>query len=480
MNYRMIAYTIGRILIIVAAAMMIPMALSLFFDEGIASAYLIPILLSLAIGAAVSIKPPENKSMFVREGMVIVGLSWIIISAIGGMPFFISRQIPSVVDCFFETVSGFTTTGSTILTEVESMSKSLLFWRSFTHWLGGMGVLVFAMAIFSSKDTRATYMMKAEIPGPVVGKLTSKWQFSARILYIIYIILTVLEIILLIFGGMPVFDSIVHTFGTAGTGGFGIKNTSIAYYNNAYIDYVIGIFMVLFGLNFNVYFLLLMRKFANLKHEDEMKWYVGIVLISSVVIAFNIMPLYHTFAKSFQYSFFQVSSIMTTTGYATADYCTWPMLSQVILVLLMIIGACAGSTGGGMKVIRFIILLKVAKRAIRKAASPRGVFSVNTAGKTVEWEILNGVLAYFVIYIIFMGLSILLVSLDNKDLATTVTSVIATMNNIGPGLGEVGPTGNFADFSILSKLVMSIDMLVGRLEFYPILILFSPYVWKKS
>ncbi len=480
MNYRMIAYTIGRILIIVAAAMMIPLVLSLFFDEGIASAYLIPILLSLAIGAAVSIKPPENKSMFVREGMVIVGLSWIIISIIGGMPFFISRQIPNAVDCFFETVSGFTTTGSTILSDVESMSKSLLFWRSFTHWLGGMGVLVFAMAIFSSKDTRATYMMKAEMPGPVVGKLTSKWQFSARILYIIYVALTVLEIVFLIFGGMPVFDSIVHTFGTAGTGGFGIKNTSIAYYNSAYIDYVIGIFMVLFGLNFNIYFLLLMRKFANLKHEDEMKWYIGIVLLASVVIAFNIMPLYHTFAKSFRYSFFQVSSIMTTTGYATADYCTWPMLSQVILVLLMIIGACAGSTGGGIKVIRFIILLKVAKRAVRKAASPRSVFSVNTAGKTVEWEILNGVLAYFVIYIIFMGVSILLVSLDNKDLATTVTSVIATMNNIGPGLGEIGPTGNFADFSILSKLVMSIDMLVGRLEFYPILILFSPYVWKKS
>lgn len=480
MNYRMIAYTIGRILIIMAAAMMIPLVLSLFFDEGIASAYLIPILLSLAIGAAVSIKPPENKSMFVREGMVIVGLSWIIISIIGGMPFFISRQIPNAVDCFFETVSGFTTTGSTILSDVESMSKSLLFWRSFTHWLGGMGVLVFAMAIFSSKDTRATYMMKAEMPGPVVGKLTSKWQFSARILYIIYVALTVLEIVFLIFGGMPVFDSIVHTFGTAGTGGFGIKNTSIAYYNSAYIDYVIGIFMVLFGLNFNIYFLLLMRKFANLKHEDEMKWYIGIVLLASVVIAFNIMPLYHTFAKSFRYSFFQVSSIMTTTGYATADYCTWPMLSQVILVLLMIIGACAGSTGGGIKVIRFIILLKVAKRAVRKAASPRSVFSVNTAGKTVEWEILNGVLAYFVIYIIFMGVSILLVSLDNKDLATTVTSVIATMNNIGPGLGEIGPTGNFADFSILSKLVMSIDMLVGRLEFYPILILFSPYVWKKS
>lgn len=476
----MIAYTIGRILIIVAAAMLIPMILSLFFDEGISVSYLIPILISLALGALASIKPPENKNLFVREGMVIVGLSWIIISVISGLPFFISRQIPNAVDCFFETVSGFTTTGSTILTDVESMSKSLLFWRSFTHWLGGMGVLVFAMAIFSTKDTRATYMMRAEMPGPVVGKLTSKWQFSARILYIIYIVLTVLEIVFLLFGGMPLFDSIVHAFGTAGTGGFGIKNNSIAYYNSAYIDYVIGIFMVLFGLNFNVYFLLLMRKFTNLRHEDEMKWYIGIVLLSSAVIAFNIRPIYHTFFKAFRYSFFQVASIMTTTGYATADFCAWPMLSQVILVLLMIIGACAGSTGGGIKVVRFIILLKVAKRAVRKAASPRSVFSVNTAGKTVEWEILNGVLAYFVIYMIFMGLSILLVSLDNKDLATTVTSVIATMNNIGPGLGEVGPTGNFSDFSILSKLVMSIDMLVGRLEFYPILILFSPYVWKKS
>lgn len=480
MNYRMIAYTIGRILIVVAATMLAPLLLSLFFDEGITVAYLIPILISVALGAAAAIKPPENKNLFVREGLVIVGLSWIIISLIGALPFFISRQIPNLVDCFFETVSGFTTTGSTILTDVETMSKSLLFWRSFTHWLGGMGVLVFAMAIFSSKDTRATYMMKAEMPGPVVGKLTSKWQFSARILYMIYIALTVLEIIFLLFGGMPLFDSIVHAFGTAGTGGFGIKNSSIAYYNSAYIDYVIGVFMVLFGVNFNIYFLLIMRKFTSLKSDDELKWYAGIVLVAAVIIAVNIMPLYHTFEKAFQYSFFQVASIMTTTGYATADFVQWPMLSQVILVALMMIGACAGSTGGGIKVIRLVILLKLAKRAVKKAASPRGIFSVNTAGKTVEMEILNGVLAYFVIYMLFLGVSILLVSIENKDIATTVTSVIATMNNIGPGLGSVGPTGNFADFSVLSKIVMSIDMLVGRLEIYPILILFSPYVWKKS
>lgn len=480
MNYRMIAYTLGRILLIVSASMLIPMVMSLFYDEGIVLAYLIPIMISVVLSVAFSIKPPENKSLFVREGMVIVGLSWIIISIIGGLPFYISRQIPSAVDCFFETVSGFTTTGSTILTDVESMSKSLLFWRSFTHWIGGMGVLVFAMAIFSSKDTRATYMMRAEMPGPVVGKLTSKWQFSARILYMIYIVLTVLEIIFLMFGGMPLFDSIVHAFGTAGTGGFGIKNNSIEYYNSAYIDYVIGIFMVLFGLNFNIYFLILMRKFTSIKHDDEMKWYIGIVLGAAVIIAVNIMPVYHSFLKAFRYSFFQVSSIMTTTGFATADFCTWPMLSQVILVALMFIGACAGSTGGGLKVIRLVILLKVAKRALRKTASPRSVFSVNTAGKTVEWEILHGVLSYFVIYMIFMGISILLVSIDNKDLATTVTSVAATMNNIGPGLGSVGPTGNFSDFSILSKIVMSIDMLVGRLEIYPILILFTPYIWKKS
>ncbi len=480
MNYRMIAYTMGRILIAVAATMLIPMGLSVYYGEGIIMAYTIPIIVSIAIGAVVSIKPPEDKSLFVREGMVIVALIWIVISIVGALPFYISREIPNFIDCFFETVSGFTTTGSTILANVEGMSKSLLFWRSFTHWLGGMGVLVFAMAIFSSKDTRATYMMRAEMPGPVVGKLASKWQFSARILYMIYIALTILEIILLRLGKMPLFDSIVHTFGSAGTGGFGIKNNSIAYYNSAYIDYVIGIFMMLFGLNFNVYYIMLIRKFTHLKNNDEVKWYIGFMLGAAVLIAVNIMPIYHTFANAFRYSFFQVSSVMTTTGYATADFAVWPMFSQIILVMLMLIGACAGSTGGGIKVIRVVILMKIAVNAVKKAVSPRSVFSVKADGKRIEKGIVYGVLVYFVVYMIFTGLSILIVSLDNKDFATTVTSVLATVNNIGPGLGSVGPTGNFAEFSILSKIVLSIGMLVGRLEFYPILILFSPYMWKKS
>lgn len=480
MNYRMIAYCIGRIFMAVAATMIIPAVLSLFYNEGIFTAYLIPIAIAFVVGAAVSLRAPKNNSLYTREGMVIVALGWILISVIGALPFFISGEITSFIDCFFETVSGFTTTGSTILTDVEAMSKSLLFWRSFTHWLGGMGVLAFSMAIFSSKDTRATYMIRAEMPGPSVGKIASKWQFSVRILYGIYIALTVLEIILLLFGGMPLFDSIVHTFGTAGTGGFGIKNTSIAYYNSAYIDYIIGIFMMLFGVNFNVYYLLLIRKFIRIKENDELKWYLCIMLGSALLIALNIMPMYRSFGESFRYSFFQVSSIMTTTGYATADYVAWPMLSQMILVLLMIIGACAGSTGGGIKVVRLLVLVKSALHSLKKNASPRSVFSVKADGQRVSSEALSAILLYFAVYMIFAGVSILIVSLDNKDFATTVTSVMATLNNIGPGIGAIGPTGNFAGFSILSKLVLSVNMLVGRLELYPILVLFLPYMWKKS
>lgn len=480
MNYRMIAYCIGRIMMAVAATMAVPMALSVYWGEGQFTAYLIPIVIALVLGLAVSIRPPKNKSLYSREGMVIVALGWIIISVIGALPFYISGEIPSFVDCFFETVSGFSTTGSTILTDVEAMSKSMLFWRSFTHWLGGMGVLAFSMAIFSSKDTRATYMIRAEMPGPTVGKLASKWQFSLRILYGIYIGLTVLETIMLLFGGMPLFDSIVHAFGTAGTGGFGIKNSSIAYYNSAYIDYVIAVFMLLFGVNFNIFYLMLIRKFAKIGENDELKWYLGIILVSTVVIALNIMPQYHTFSNSFRYSFFQVLALVTTTGYSTADFVVWPMFSQIILLLLMFIGGCAGSTGGGLKVLRVLVLVKSARHALKKNASPRSVFSVKADGQSIHPEAVNSILLYFALYMIFMGLSILVISLDNKDFATTVTSVVSTLNNIGPGLGTIGPSGNFADFSILSKLVLSLNMLVGRLELYPILALFLPYMWKKA
>lgn len=480
MNYRMIAYTMGRILVTVAGTMLVPMFLSVYYHEGIFYAYLLPILISLALGAVAVIKEPKNKSLFVRDGLIIVALAWIVISLIGGLPFYISGEIPSFVDCFFETVSGFTTTGSTILTDVESMSKSLMFWRSFTHWLGGMGVLVFTTAIFTNKNTRTSHIMRAEMPGPKLGKLASRWQFSLRILYTIYIFLTVLEIILLLCGGMPLFDSIVHSFGTAGTGGFGIKNASIAFYNSAYVDYVIGVFMILFGINFNIYYLLLLRNFAQIRGNDEFKCYLGLVAGSTVIIALNIMPYYSGLKEAFRYSFFQVSSIMTTTGYATADFAKWPMLSQLILIMLMFIGGCAGSTGGGLKVIRVIILAKLSIAELRRTISPRSIKILKSEGKSIEPAIISGVLAYFVIYMLFIAVSILLVSIDNKDIITTVTSVIATVNNIGPGLGAVGPVGNFSEFSVLSKLVMSVGMLAGRLELYPILILFSAYTWKKA
>lgn len=482
MNYKMIIHSIARILIVIAATMIMPLVLSVYFKEKMVLSYIIPIVICLALGLAFGIKTPKDKSFYAREGMVMVGVSWIIISLVGGLPFYISRYIPSFVDCFFETVSGFTTTGSTIITNVEILPKSLLFWRSFTHWLGGLGVLAFTMAIFSSKDAKTTLMMKAEMAGPSIGKLSSKWQYSLRILYVFYIGLTVLEIVLLMLGNMPLYDSVVHTFGTAGTGGFGIKNNSIAYYNSAYIDYVISVFMMLFAMNFTVFYLVLTRKFMQLKANEEIRWYLIIVFGSASVIAFNIMPMYgRNFFNAFRYSFFQVNSIMSTTGFATTDFAKWPMLSQMILCMLMIVGACAGSTGGGFKVVRLVLTGKMVRYAVRKAASPRSVFSVKLDGRSVSPDMRHGIAVYLAVYVMFMAAAMLVVSLDNFDFTTTATSVIATLNNIGPGLGAViGPTGNFAAFSPLSKIVLSFAMLAGRLEFYPILVLFSSYMWKRK
>ena len=479
MNYRMLAYSIGRIVMVVALTMFLPLGLSLYYGEGIAKAYIVPIAVSLIIGLAATIRPPKNKGFYAREGMVLVGLGWIIISLIGALPFYISRQIPSFIDCFFETVSGFTTTGSTILADVEKLSKSILFWRSFTHWLGGLGVLAFAMAIFASKDTKTTYMMKAEMPGPVIGKISSKWRYSLRILYLIYIVLTVSEIILLMVGRMSLYDSVVHAFSTAGTGGFGIWNNSIEHYGSAYIEYVIAIFMMLFGINFNIYYLIIARKFAQIKANEEIRWYFGIIIVATALITLNIRHIYSGLPEAFRCAFFQVNSIMTTTGFASRDMMRdgWPMLSQMIVVMLMFVGACAGSTGGGFKVIRAIVLGKTARYAVRKAISPRSVYSIKADGKEISAEVRHGVLAYLAAYVIFMVLAILVVSLDNKDFSTTATSVISTMNNIGP---MIGPVGNFADFSVLSKIVLSISMLVGRLEIYPILVLFSPYMWRRK
>ena len=477
MNYRMVLHTIGKIMLVGAVLLLPALLASVIYGDGCHWAFLITMAIFAVVGS-VSFIPVKKQEMFTREGLMIVSLVWILFSIIGGLPFFISGEIPSLVDCFFETVSGFTTTGSTILTDVEAMSPSLLFWRSFTHWIGGMGVLVFAMTIFSQKD--ATFIMRAEMPGPKVGKLVSKWKFTVRILYGIYIALTLIEFILLLFGGMNIFDSLIHTFGTAGTGGFSSKNLSVGYYESAYIDWVIGIFMVLFGINFNIYYLILAKKILQILKNDELKLYLSIVAISTLLITVNIMDMYSGFGEALRYSFFQVSSIITTTGYATTDFNLWPVFSQFVLIVLMILGSCAGSTGGGLKIIRVSILMKNAIKEIKRSISPRSVVTLKNEGKALDSETINGVCAYFVVYMLVLGASVLIVSLDNKDITTAVTAVIATLNNIGPGLGMVGPVGNFSEFDLLSKLILSFDMLAGRLELYPVLMLFTSTAWRKK
>ncbi|MDO5396872.1 MAG: TrkH family potassium uptake protein [bacterium] len=479
MNFRKVLALTGRMLIANGMLMIAPLCVSIIYKDGQILPFVYSILISFALGACGYAAKPKNSEIYAREGMIIVALTWVLFSVVGGLPFWFSKQIPSLVDCIFETASGFTTTGSTILTDVEAMSKSLLFWRSFTHWIGGMGVLVFVTAIISDKNSRTTHVMRAEMPGPKIGKLAAKWQFSIRILYAIYITLTIIEILLLLLGGMNIYDSLVHTFGTAGTGGFGIKNTSIGYYDSAYIDYVIGIFMLLFGVNFNIYYLILVKQFFHVKNNSELKLYLSIVAGASILIMMNITYIYGSPLKAFRYSFFQVSSIITTTGYATTDFCKWPMFSQMILLALMFVGGCAGSTGGGLKVIRISIMLKCTLNEVKRAVSPRSVLTVKNDGKPLESQVVQGVSMYLVVYAVIMVVSVLIVALDNFDMATTITSVITTLNNIGPGLASVGPAGNFSEFSVLSKLVLTFDMLAGRLELFPMLVLFTPLAWKK-
>ncbi len=480
MNYRKVFALVGRMMLANALLMMAPLLVSLLYNDGQVMSFVYSILISLVLGIIGYAARPKKRDIYAREGMIVVALTWILFSVVGGLPFFFSHQIPNLIDCIFETASGFTTTGSTILTDVESMSKSLLFWRSFTHWIGGMGVLVFVTAIISEKNSRTTHIMRAEMPGPKIGKLAAKWQFSIRILYGIYIALTLVEFFMLVFGGMSVFDSLVHTFGTAGTGGFGIKNSSIGYYDSAYIDYVIGIFMVLFGVNFNIYYLLLVRQFVHVRRNSELKLYLGLIAAATILIMLNITPIYGSTVKALRYSFFQVSSVITTTGYSTADFVKWPLFSQMILLLLMFVGGCAGSTGGGLKVVRVSIMLKCTVNEIKRAISPRSVLTVKNDGKPLEAAVVQGVTAYIVVYAVIMAISMLLISLDNCDITTAITAVITTLNNVGPGLGDViGPTGNFSSFSELSKLVLTFDMLAGRLELFSMLALFSPMVWRK-
>lgn len=422
---------------------------------------------------------PRSKDMYTKEGLIIVAMLWIVFPLAGAVPFYISGEIPRFIDAVFESVSGFTTTGSTILTDVESLSHGMLFWRSFTHWIGGMGILVFALAVFpSSKDSM--YLMRAECPGPQVGKFVPKGKNTAMYMYAMYGALTVVTIILLCAGGMPLFDSICHAMGTAGTGGFGIKNAGMAFYNSAYIDGVITVMMILFGVNFNIFYFLLIRRFKDVGKNLELRVYFIILAAATVLIGANIYPIYRSVGESFRYAVFQVASIMTTTGFATADYNLWPAFSQMILVMLMLVGACAGSTGGGFKVQRLIIIFKNVGKYFKKLLHPKSVSLVTSEDKAMDTDTVHGVHCYLGIYMFLMLASMLLISVDNQDFATTFTSVTACFNNIGPGINKVGPMENFSFFSDFSKCVLSLDMLFGRLECLPMMMLFVPAVWKKK
>ena len=480
MNYKMVSFSIGRILLVEAALLIFPAIGAIFYGDDTLLAFALTIAALSVTGLLAVRKKPKNQTIYAKDGYVIVALSWILMSLFGALPFFISGHIPHFIDAFFETVSGFTTTGSTILRSVEALPKSLLFWRSFTHWIGGMGILVFVIAIMPKTESSSMHVMRAEVPGPTVGKLVSKLRASARILYGIYCVMTAIEIIMLFAGGMPLFDSIVNSFATAGTGGFGILNNSIEGYNSLYAEMVIAVFMLLFGVNFNLYYLMIIKHGKQALKSEELRWYIGVVAASVLIIATSLISTKHSVGDSFRHAFFQVSSIITTTGFSSTNFDTWPMIAKTVLVILMIIGACAGSTGGGIKVSRLVILVKSGLRDIKKALNPRSIETVKMDKRTVEEPIVKSVSVFFATYMLILAGSMLLVSLDGRDFTTTSTAVIACVGNIGPGLGAVGPAGNFADFSVLSKIVLSFDMLAGRLELIPMLMLFSPYAWSRK
>ena len=473
----MILNTVGLMLKVEAALLLLPAIAALIYGESCLWSILISAAISLAAGFALTLlSRPKSQVIYAREGFITVALAWVAVSAVGALPFWISREIPSYIDAFFETVSGFTTTGASILTNVEVMSRGLLFWRSFTHWVGGMGVLVFVMALVPSVTDRSIHIMRAEMPGPVVGKLMPRARDTASILYKIYVGMTLAQIVLMWIGGMPLYESIVHAFGTAGTGGFGVKADSIAGYS-PYLQWVITVFMLLFGVNFNLYYLLLIRRFRAAAQSSECWYYLGIVGVSIALITANILPMYESFQEALRLSAFQVASIVTTTGYATADFNLWPQFSKAILLLMMIMGACAGSTGGGLKVSRTVMLFKMVGKEIRHLLHPRSVNSVRFEGKHVDGATLKSVSSYFVIYIICILAICLILSLEPFDLETNLSATLACFNNIGPGLAAVGPASNYAAYSPLSKLVLSLAMLLGRLEIYPLLLTLIPTTW---
>lgn len=483
MNRKMIAYSLGKALRIEGLLLLIPMILSFAYRDGGRRPFLITVLLCLIIGTWICRKEPKDKELFIKDGFIVVAGTWILFSLFGALPFYISGEIPHYVDALFETVSGFTTTGSTILTDIEALSRSLLFWRSFTHFIGGMGVLVFVIAVLPMErnhgEGSTINILKAEVPGPEFGKLTSRLTVTARILYGIYMAITAALVVFLLIGGMNFFDALTTAFSTAGTGGFSAHNASIRFFNSPFIETVLTVGMLAFGVNFNLYHAMLLRGFKPLKESSELRYYLGIYFSFVLLIAVKNLNLYPNFATSWHHAAFTASSVMTTTGFVTENFQLWPTLSKILLVLLMFMGACAGSTGGGLKIYRVRILLKAIMAEVKRMISPNRVVSIESEGSLVDQEKLRSILSYFAIYTFFFVSMVILIAFEGKDLTTTFTSVVTTFNNVGPGLNAVGPVENFYQFTPFSKIVFVITMLAGCLEILPIMILFVPDIWFK-
>lgn len=478
MNGSIIRYILGYVLKIEAALMLLPCLVALIYQEREGICYLAVAGGVMLVGIAATWKKPYDTVFYLKEGCVTTALSWILMSLCGCLPFWMTGEIPRFTDALFETISGFTTTGASILSDVEALSYTSLFWRSFTHWIGGMGVLVFLLAIIPMSGGSNINLMRAESPGPSVGKLVPKMRYTAQILYVIYFGLTIMEIILLLIGKMPLFDAIATGFGTAGTGGFGIKNDSITSYS-PYIQWVVTIFMILFGVNFNAFYLIVFGKIKKAFCMEEVRYYFLIIFAAIGIIFTSLVRATGNVADSLRYAAFQVGSIITTTGFSTADFEQWSQTCKTVLVLLMFVGACAGSTGGGIKVSRFVVLFKTVIKELNSYIHPKIIKKIRIEGKPVEHEVVRAINVYFITFMILFSLSVFLVSLEGRDLITNFTAVIATLNNIGPGLEMVGPTQNFGFFSVFSKWVLMFDMIAGRLELFPLLILFHPAVWRE-
>ena len=478
----MIVYLLGRILTVEAVLMAPSAVLAAIYGEGDLKAFLFTMLLLAVVGVSLSCRRPKNSAIFVREGLVTVAAAWILISAFGALPMVISGAIPSYVDALFEMISGFTTTGASILPQVETLPHGVLFWRSFSHWVGGMGVLVFVMAVVPMSDNRSMVLMRAEVPGPVAGKLVPRMRSTAKLLYGVYSVMTVVLIVLLLFGGMPVFDAVCTAFGTAGTGGFSVRNAGIAFYDSAYIDVVLSIFMLLFGVNFNLYYLILIGRVREALRSEELRWFGIIVAASVCIIAIDIFASFQSVGLSLRHALFQVSSIISTTGFATVDFAQWPVLSHEVLLLLMLIGSCAGSTGGGIKISRVVICVKSFAAELHHMLHPHAVTVVRLDRKAIDKETLIGTRNYLIGYVLIIILVSLLLAVfdDAFDFLTHFSATMACFNNIGPGLSVVGPMSNYAAYSPASKLLLSLAMLAGRLEVFPIVLLFSPRTWRRS